>query len=707
MTVPDLLQTFVIEAHELLDAMEARLLGVKNGEPDAEAINDIFRAAHTIKGSAGLCGLDHLVAFAHAVESVLDEVREERLSLNQELVVVLLSCSDHLGELVRALHAGRTEPDPATERSGALLVQTLARYRTPGTPPSRVDGGRSGASERLRVTAERWHLSLRFGAAAFRNGIEPLAFIGYLERLGEIAALITVCDALPAAEEMDPEACYLGFEISFESNADEQALAAVFELAKDDCDVRILPPGSHSREYIRLLHELPEAADRLGQILVDCGSLTEQELELALRSRARSSAPPEPLGETAVPGGSPDPKLVEAALEPRAVKDTRARESRSVRVDAAKLDQLINLVGELIIATASTSLIARSARSPELQQSAASLTSLVEAVRDSALQLRMAKIGATFKRFQRVVYDVSRELGKDITLAVSGEDAELDKTVVEKIGDPLLHLVRNAIDHGIEATEERRARGKPVKGTVSLNAYHDAGSIVIEVADDGGGLKRDKILAKAHERGLVETGRALSDSEIYNLIFEPGFSTAEQVTNLSGRGVGMDVVKRNIIALRGSVNVDSQEGIGTTVTVRLPLTLAIINGFLVGLGKSVFVLPLDMIEECMALTVDSGCDYTDLRGSVLPFIRLRELLGLRGAGAQRQNVVVVRSGEHRAGLVVDTLLGEFQTVIKPLSKMFNRVKCISGSSILGNGEVALILDVPTLVENAMRAAHGN
>ncbi|MFS2020715.1 chemotaxis protein CheA, partial [Massilia sp. CT11-108] len=383
------------------------------------------------------------------------------------------------------------------------------------------------------------------------------------------------------------------------------------------------------------------------------------------------------------------------------------QESRSVRVDADKLDRLINLVGELIIAGAGANLIARRTQIPELLECTSTLSSLVEEVRDSALQLRMVKIGATFNRFQRVVHDVARELGKDIRLVVSGEDAELDKTVVEKIGDPLTHLVRNAMDHGIEPADVRAARGKPAQGTVALNAYHDSGSIVIEVSDDGGGLKRDRILAKAVERGLVEPGRLLTDKEIFNLIFEPGFSTAEQVTNLSGRGVGMDVVKRNIVALRGSVDIASTEGQGTTVTVRLPLTLAIINGFQVGVGKSVFVIPMDMIEECIEFVEQPGCDWVDLRGQPLPFVRLRERFGVKGVPARRRSIVVVRYGGSKAGLVVDSLLGEFQTVIKPLGKVFAGARFLSGSSILGNGDVALILDMAALlagVEHESQAA---
>ena len=364
-------------------------------------------------------------------------------------------------------------------------------------------------------------------------------------------------------------------------------------------------------------------------------------------------------------------------------------------------------MGELIIAGAIVNMIAHRAKVVELEESTSKLSTLVEEVRDSALQLRMVKIGATFNRFQRVVHDVSRELGKDIALVIDGEETELDKTVVEKIGDPLMHLIRNCMDHGIESAEVRRANGKPEQGTVRLNAFHDSGSIVITVQDDGGGFKRDRILAKAIERGLVEAGHSLTDTEVYGLVLEPGFSTADKVSNLSGRGVGMDVVKRNIAALRGTVSMNSEEGRGTTVTVRLPLTLAIIDGFLVGVDKAVYAIPLDMIEECVAFSAEPGHDYTNLRGEVLPFIRLRQLFGIRGESCHGENIVVLKHGNQRVGLVVDTLLGEFQTVIKPLGKMFSQVKCVSGSTILGSGDVALILDVPSLIQQASHSLVGS
>jgi two-component system chemotaxis sensor kinase CheA len=400
------------------------------------------------------------------------------------------------------------------------------------------------------------------------------------------------------------------------------------------------------------------------------------------------------------------PELVDAALnKQKEVRLRQTQEARYIRVHADKLDELINLVGELVIAGAGAGLLAQRQGNGAMQEATALMSRLVDEIRDGALRLRMVPIGETFSRFQRVVRDVSKDLGKDIELVITGAETELDKSVVEKIGDPLTHLVRNSMDHGIESAEARAARGKPVKGRLRLNAYHDSGSIVIEVGDDGGGLNKDRILEKAIERGIVGPNQNLSDREIYNLIFEAGFSTADAVSNLSGRGVGMDVVRRNIEALRGMVELDSTPGEGTTVRIRLPLTLAIIDGFLVGVGDSAYVVPLEMVLECVEL---SDADrraltqraYINLRGEVLPFVRLHDHFEVAGKGSRRENIVVVQYGGRKAGLVVDQLMGEFQTVIKPLGKMFTRVKGISGSTILGTGEVALILDVQALIQQA-------
>jgi len=490
----------------------------------------------------------------------------------------------------------------------------------------------------------------------------------------------------------------------------------VFDFVRDDAAIHILPPHSEIARYVELIKSLPEDDKRLGDMLVASGALTQRELEQCLSEQAVGAAkqPPDitPIGELLVDKQIVQREIVDSALDKqKQAKDHKTQESRLVRVQADKLDSLINLVGELVIAGAGATMLAQRNGDGALIEANSLISRLVEEIRDGALQLRMVQIGETFSRFQRVVRDVSKELDKDIELIITGAETELDKTVVEKIGDPLTHLVRNSMDHGIESAERRQAAGKPAKGKLMLNAYHDSGSIVIEVGDDGGGLNRDRILQKALERGIVSPNANLSDREIYNLIFEAGFSTAEQVSNLSGRGVGMDVVRRNIEALRGTVELDSTPGEGTTVRIRLPLTLAIIDGFLVGVGDSAYVVPLEMVLECVELSdLDRQAlenrAYVNLRGEVLPFVRLHDHFEIAGNGARRENIVVVQYGGHKAGLVVDQLMGEFQTVIKPLGKMFSRVKGISGSTILGTGEVALILDVPSLIQQAAEREAG-
>ncbi|AEO43060.1 chemotaxis protein CheA [Xanthomonas euvesicatoria] len=658
MDMNQLMQTFLAESRDLLEDMERHLLEAERGEPSPDAVNAIFRAAHTIKGSGGLFDLPQLVGFTHVVESVLDLVRDEALSLSSELIGLLLVCCDHIHALVEtAADPSHADPVALAAEAEPLLAQ-LQMYLQRSACGVTAAAVAQGAPEKQ---SGYWRITLKLFADALRFGNSPLKLIRNLRSLGSVESITTDISQLPAFDDLDPEANYLGFQILLRSDADRAAIEEVFEFVREDCDLEIV--------------SVPAPSDAA---------------ELLSAEAAASPTPNKPLA--AVPNAASAPG--------RAAPDAAARsaDARSIRVDADKLDRMIDLVGELIIAVSSTSANAQRTGDAQLLESASILAGLVEDVRESALQLRMVKIGGTFSRFQRVVHDVARELGKDIALVVAGEDTELDKSVVEKIGDPLTHLVRNAMDHGIEPAEVRVARGKPARGTVGLNAYHDSGSIVIQITDDGGGLNRDRILAKALERGLIEPGRQLSDRDVFAMIFEPGFSTAEKVTNLSGRGVGMDVVKRNITALRGTVEIDSAAGVGTTISVRLPLTLAIINGFQVGVGKSVFVVPLDVVEECVEFTPDYASDYIDLRGSVLPYVRLRELFALGGKTPSRESIVVIRQGAQRFGLVVDTLLGEWQTVIKPLSKVFAQVKGISGSSILGSGDVALILDVPSLIQ---------
>lgn len=716
----EITSVFVTESREQLEAMEAALLQLEDSPDDADILGAVFRAAHTIKGGAGVIECRFLVAFTHVVESALDKLRNGEIAANTDLIALLLACSDHMGNLIGVLEAGADAPDADLQAEGDALLARLQRDWLSGEAAGKAEAVQPPATTNDEVRAsgggvvetDCWHISLRFGADVLRGGMDPLSFLRYLGTLGSIERIETLADAMPAADEMDPESCYLGFEISFASNADKAAIERVFDFVRDECTLHILPPRSKLADYMQLMMALPEDAMRLGEILVRIGALTQAELDEGLRAQSATCVPdeegqahaPAPLGEILVEQQVVQPELVEAAVvKQKQVSDKKAAEARLIRIQADKLDRLIDLVGELVIAGASVNLLASRAGQADLTEATSIVSRLVESIRDSALQLRMVQIGETFNRFNRVVRDVSRELGKDIELVITGGETELDKSVVEKIGDPLMHLVRNAIDHGIEPPEVRAERGKNPRGRLELNAFHDSGSIVIEIVDDGGGLNREKIAAKAIERGLIQPGHTLSDQEVYGLIFEAGFSTAEQVSNLSGRGVGMDVVKRNIQSLRGRVEISSTQGAGTRFSIRLPLTLAIIDGFLVGAGRASYVIPLDMVVECMELeTQGNERNYLNLRGEVLPFIRLRKLFEIPGELPRRENVVVVKAAGQKAGIVVDELLGEFQTVIKPLGHLFRNLRGIGGSTILGSGEVALILDVQALAQLAAK-----
>ncbi|ENO81924.1 putative chemotaxis protein histidine kinase [Thauera sp. 27] len=709
---------FVTESREQLATLESALLQLENSPDDDDTLNAIFRSAHTIKGGAAVIECGYIVAFTHVVENVLDKLRNREIKLDSDLIALLLGCGDHIGNLLGVLESAASSPDPDLAAEGEGLLARLQRDWLSETKADSSSGPPSAMPPPIEssgggmVETDCWHISLRFGPDVLRNGMDPLSFLRYLGSIGRIERLETIADAMPNAEDMDPEACYLGFEISFSSNADKAAIERVFDFVRDDCSLHILPPHSRLDDYLAHINALPEDPMRLGEILVKVGALTQAELDEGLRlqhaddgetvlAEAQDApAEPHPIGEILVEHKVVQAELVDAAVaKQKQVTEKKVSEARLIRIQADKLDRLIDLVGELVIAGASVSLLASRSGLGELVEANSITSRLVESIRDAALQLRMVQIGETFNRFNRVVRDTAREMGKDIELVISGGETELDKSMVEKIGDPLMHLVRNAMDHGLEQPAAREAKGKPARGRLELNAFHDSGSIVIEVADDGAGLNRDRILAKAIERGLAQPGQALSDAEIYNLIFEPGFSTAEKVTNISGRGVGMDVVRRNIQSLRGSVEVSSEIGKGSRFAIRLPLTLAIIDGFLVGIGDAAYVIPLDSVVECVELSVDGFTrDYVNLRGEVLPLVRLRQMFDMAGEAPARQNVVVVQYAGIKSGIVVDQLMGEFQTVIKPLGSIFRHIKGIGGSTILGSGEVALILDVQALVQ---------
>lgn len=730
MSVQQLRKIFAMESEDTLQQMEDALLNLEKKADDHEAVNVVFRVAHTLKGSAAIVGLDDISAFTHLMENILDRVRSGDLSVNPDLIQVMLACHDHLVMWIEHdIEQPDTEQSELQSVTQDLKVRLQGLINTPKTPniiEEIVKELPVIESTALVITptlstpldadtpvqASHWQVSLRFHEDALRNGVDPLAVVRYLDEQGQILQLHTLFDAMPNAALMNPEHCYMGLEITYQINIDPSVVEGMFDLVRDYCEVRILPPHSPINAYFRTLRHLPESIERIGNIWRTQRTLTEEEWaigsQLEFPPDEVISIPPvmqQPLDhqENSTPQIATIPPPNKNA---NSIKDVKAKTQKNLQVDAEKLDQLINLVGELVIANASISLLMQKGKYDRLGESISTMSRLVEEIRNSTLRMRMVHIGNTFNRFQRMVHDLSRDLGKDIELVINGAETELDKSMVEKINDPLMHLVRNSIDHGIETPDIRISHGKPAHGTLQLNAYHDSGMVVIEVSDDGKGLDRQKILRKATQKGIIRPAQELTEQEVDLLMFEAGISTSDAVTELSGRGVGLDVVKRNVNALNGTIDVFSQENEGTQVRICLPLTLAIIDGFLFNVGKSSFVVPLDRVVECVELSHESlenkENNYLNLRGRMLPLVYLHQLFQLEANQSEEiicSNIVVVRYGDREAGLVVSSLFGEFQAVIKPLGKLFERLHGISGATILGSGEVALILDVPALVRH--------
>jgi two-component system, chemotaxis family, sensor kinase CheA len=703
-----LLANFLEEAKDLIQQAETALLALDNGEEDIELLNGLFRAIHTLKGSAGLFSLDDFVAFTHHQESLIMQVRDQSGVLNRQQISALLSGLDVLSNEIELLATGAA-PSPLVQQHSAQfsLLQSLVSG-TSQTTPAVIEPAFSKVERESRsLCAASWHISLRFDANLFEFGFDPASFLRYLCKLGSISHIQLIQTGLPDWSEFLAEQCYIGIEIDLLTQAGKSEIEEVFEFIQDLAQIRILPPESRTQDYLQLIADLPEDKELLGEILIQSGLLTEHELKQGLILQAEHPEKAR-LGQLLVDEGIVPPAMVNQALQKQIqIREKRHADSAFIKVSAQKLDELINLVGELVIASAGGEMLARSKADRELLASVAAINRHVEQIRESALRLRMVEIGETFIRFQRLVRDASQELGKSITLTIDGAETELDKSVVERISEPLTHLVRNAVDHGIETGEQRVAQGKPSQGHIRLNAYHESGSIVIEVHDDGRGLDAERIRQKAIAKGLIDKNTLLDEQSLYQLIFEPGFSTADSVSNLSGRGVGMDVVRRNVEALRGTIELNSKPGAGCCVQIRLPLTLAIIDGFLVSVGDTPLVIPLDMVTECLEAThleENVAYDYRELRGRPLPIIHLRHHFSIRGNHSKRQNIVVVSHGKQQLGLIVDQLLGEQQIVIKPLGTLFSKLKDISGSSILGSGQVALILDIQGMLQKMREQA---
>lgn len=693
-------QTFFEESFEGLDIMESNLLDLDVGAADVDIINTIFRAAHSIKGGSGTFGFLEVTSFTHLLETLLDEMREGKRNVDQTAVDCLLQSVDCLRAMLSATRDGETIDSQIVEENKTRLRKILDNDAN-GQAPASADTARAippaaASNEQKNKGAAGWHISFRPHTHMLMTGNDPLNMLALLEELGELTVKVDTSH-LPVFDELHPEDCYLGWQLTLKGDILEAEIREVFEWVEDECDLEISAISAPKETTAEPPQSHPETVSQTATDTQTTDEPGPQDDHRQEQDRRK--------GEERRQG-----------QERRAAKPAGS-EATSIRVGIDKVDDIINLVGELVITQSMLGQVGSEIEDgpssdnhciARLRERLVELERNTRELQESVMRIRMLPISFAFSRFPRMVRDLAQKMGKRIELEISGEQTELDKTIMEKIGDPLVHLIRNSIDHGIEPPEERLAAGKPETGTVYLDASHQGGNIVIEVRDDGRGLDREKILKKARQRGLVQDDELISDEKIYELIFEPGFSTADQLSDVSGRGVGMDVVRRNIRDLGGSVEIKSQLGQGTTMLIRLPLTLAILDGQLVSVGSQTYIVPLTSIIESLQIrpkqvkSIASKAQVYLLRNEYIPIIRLSDIFGVvtDNDGLDGGLMVVVEGGGQKAGLVVDDLLAQQQVVIKSLETNFKPVSGLSGATILGDGTVALILDTVGLIKHS-------
>lgn len=655
MSSQDPAEIFRQEARDLLDQIEQGLLDLEHRSDDRELVDSVFRGLHTLKGSGAMFGFDALAAFTHHCETAFDRVRKGEVRATPELISAVLDARDHMRALMEDGGVGR-------EAEGEALLTELHRVVEQAGAPAVAAAAPSPASP-------GWRVRFSLPANAMANGTNPLALLAELRELGD-CRIVASTDAVPPLDELIPTDCHLAWTATVLTSAPRSAIEDVFIFVMDEMELQIEP--------------LDEVAP----------------------SDRSSAAAPAPAPVAALPPATarvPEQRTAPPAQDDRNAPADARKAGESVRVPAERLDELMDRVGELVIVQSRLKQLASASADLNLRAVSEEVERLASELRDTMMVVRMVPISNLFGRFRRLIHDLGRDTGKVIELSTQGETTELDKTVIERLADPLIHLIRNAADHGLETPEDRAAAGKPAEGQLRLAARHAGAEVVITLSDDGRGIDRERVRARAEEQGLLAPGAQPTDAEVLQLIFHPGFSTARQVTSLSGRGVGMDVVKRTIEGLRGSIDIASTSGQGSEISLRIPLTLAIIEGLLVRVGAGRYVIPLAAVEECVELSPEqdlrsTGRSFVTLRDAFVPFLRLRELFGSATAAGEHQKIVVVSTGEERVGLVVDQIIGDHQTVIKSLSRLHADVETFSGATILGDGSVALILDVPHLVQ---------
>ncbi|MBY3467619.1 chemotaxis protein CheA [Rhizobium laguerreae] len=669
MSTLDPVAVFRTEAAECLEAIEAGLLDLTHQLDNKDLVDAVFRGLHTLKGSGAMFGFEALAAFTHHCETAFDRVRKGEVAATSELVAAVLAAQDHMRALV-------DQPDADHGDIGhKLLAQLQAAVGGKEAAPAAASvpaAVRDAAAKKKKKNS--WRVRFSLPANSMANGTNPLGLLDELRDLGECTVRADT-SAIPPLDALAPTELHISWDVTLTSEQDRSAIDDVFIFVLDDMELSV--------------EEIDASA-----------AATAAPVEEKAAPAPVAAASAAPVSPTTVAEFRPVEAVPVKREVPAAVSQAKAAEN--VRVPAERLDELMDRVGELVIAQSRLSQLASASTDIALRSVSEEIERLSGELRDTMMVLRMVPVATLFSRFRRLVHDLARETGKVIELVTEGESTEVDKTVIERLADPLVHLVRNSIDHGLETPADRLASGKSEAGTVTLSARQAGGEVIISIKDDGRGINRERVRAKAESSGLIQPGQPLSDSELLQLIFAPGFSTAAAITNLSGRGVGMDVVKKTVEALRGAIDIVSVPGQGSEVSLRIPLTLAIIDGLLVRVGAGRYVIPLSAVEECLELSLEEdlrsrGRSFISLRDSLVPFLRLRDLFRTGTKPDVHQKVVVISTGTERVGLVVDQIIGDHQTVIKSMSKLHNNVATFSGATILGDGSVALILDVGHLV----------
>jgi len=644
-------QAFQEEAREILVELESTLLELNEHPDDSELVGKAFRGLHTIKGSGAMFGFEEVAAFTHNLENAFDGIRTGRLHVTPELIDLTLAALDQIKVMLNSTGDAKVadaSSDCDIQDRLVKLIGLDGHQRADSPTPPTIETSFDAHAEMTT-----WKIQFSPGPDLLRTGADPLLMLRELKQLGELRVVTDKLE-LPPIGELDPERCYLRWEMLLTSLAAREAIADVFLFVEDECELTIEP--------------VAPAAPAVSAPEVAAGP------ELKWNRRA----------------------------------DDHVGES-SIRVPAAKLDQFVDLVGELVTVQARLGEIAARGDDADVVAVSEEVERLTSALRENSMSIRMLPIRGTFERFRRLVHDLARDLRKEVELALDGSETELDKTVIDRLNDPLMHLIRNSVDHGIEPPELRLAAGKKAVATVRLSARYSGANVLIEVSDDGAGIDVEAVRKHAVAKGLIAGDAHLTEAQVSSLIMSAGFTTARRVTDVSGRGVGMDVVRQSVEALRGTIHLSSKSGIGTTITLRLPLTLAIIDGLLVRVGHAFFVLPLANSLECVELTRQdiadaNGKHVATVRGEIIPYIRLREHFNITTERPEREQIMIAETEDGRCGFVVDEVLGDHQTVIKNLGRFYRHVQFISGATILGDGTVALILDPDRVIQDALRAA---